>query len=101
VVAGFLVGHLRCKLGEAMKITEQNKFALALHDVPMCAVCNKRVDRMESEYDINTYQKRFRVYCHGQTEDAFLSDMDIWDADSIRMGQAFIDKLPQPQLEMK
>ncbi len=84
-----------------MKITEQNKFALALHDVPMCAVCNKRVDRMESEYDINTYQKRFRVYCHGQTEDAFLSDMDIWDADSIRMGQAFIDKLPQPQLEMK
>jgi hypothetical protein len=84
-----------------MKISEQNKFALALHDVPMCAVCNKRVERMESEYDINHYQKWFRVYCHGQTEDAFLSDMDIWDADSIRMGQAFIDKLPQPQLENK
>jgi len=84
-----------------MKLSEQNKFALALHDVPICAVCNKRVDRMESEYDINTYQKRFRVYCHGQTEEAFLSDMDIWDADSIRMGQAFIDKLPQPQLENK
>jgi len=84
-----------------MKISEQNKFALALHDVPMCAVCNKRVDRMESEYDINTYQKRFCVYCHGQTEEAFLSDMDIWNADSIRMGQAFVDKLPQPQLENK
>ena len=84
-----------------MKFTEQNKFALALHDVPMCAVCNKRVDRMESEYDINAYQKRFRVYCHGQTEDATLDDMTIWDADSIRMGQAFIDKLPQPQLENK
>jgi len=27
--------------------------------------------------------------------------MDIWNADSIRMGQAFVDKLPQPQLEMK
>jgi hypothetical protein len=84
-----------------MKLSAQKKFELALHDMPMCAVCNKRVERMESEYDINTYQKRFRVYCHGQTEEAFLSDMDIWNADSIRMGQAFIDKLPQPQLEMK
>ena len=84
-----------------MKFTGQKKFELELHDMPMCAVCNKRVERMESMYDINHYQKRFRVYCHGQTEEAFLSDMDIWDADSIRMGQAFIDKLPQPQLEMK
>ena len=84
-----------------MKISEQNKFALALHDVPLCAVCNKPLERMESEYYINQYQKRFRVYCHGQTEEAFLSDMDIWDADSIRMGQAFVDKLSQPQLENK
>jgi hypothetical protein len=82
-----------------MKLTAQNKFALALHDLPICAVCNKPVDRMESTYDINHYQKRFRVYCHGQAEEAFLSDMDIWNADSIRVGQAFIDKLAQPQLE--
>ena len=82
-----------------MKLSAQKKFELALHDVPMCAVCNKPVERMESMYDINAYQKRFRVYCHGQTEDATLDDMTIWDADSIRMGQAFIDKLPQPQLE--
>ena len=84
-----------------MKISEQNKFDLALHGVPLCAVCNTPVERMESEYDINTYQKRFRVYCHGDVEDATLNDMDIWNADSIRMGQAFVDKLPQPQLEMK
>ena len=84
-----------------MKLAEQNKFALALHGLPLCAVCNKPVERMDSEYDINTCQKRFRVYCHGQTEDAFLNDMDIWNADSIRMGQAFIDTLPQPQLENK
>ena len=84
-----------------MKLSAQKKFELALHDVPMCAVCNKPVERMESTYDINGYQKRFRVYCHGQTEDATLDDMTIWDADSIRMGQAFIDKLPQPQLENK
>ena len=84
-----------------MNISEQNKFALALHDVPLCAICNKPVERMESMYNINQYQKRFRVYCHGQMEEAFLNDMDIWDADSIRIGQAFIDKLPQPQLENK
>ncbi len=84
-----------------MKLSEQNKFALALHDVPLCAVCNKPVERMDSEYDINLYQKRFRVYCHGQMEEAFLSDMDIWNADSIRMGQAFVDTLEQPQLENK
>lgn len=84
-----------------MKLSTQNKFALALHGLPLCAVCNKPVEHMESEYDINNYQKRFRVYCHGQTEEAFLNDMDIWNADSIRMGQAFIDTLPQPQLEAK
>jgi hypothetical protein len=84
-----------------MRISTLSKYDLALHDVPMCAVCNKPVDRMESTCDINSYQKRFRVYCHGQTEDATLDDMAIWGADSIRMGQAFIDKLPQPQLERK
>jgi len=84
-----------------VKLSEQNKFALALHGVPLCAVCNKPVERMESMYDINLYQKRFRVYCHGQMEEALLSDMDIWNADSIRMGQAFVDTLEQPQLENK
>ena len=84
-----------------MSIATYSKYDLALHGVPLCAVCNKPVERMESMYDINNYQKRFRVYCHGQTEEAFLNDMDIWNADSIRMGQAFIDTLPQPQLENK
>ena len=84
-----------------MKLTTLNKFDLALHGMPMCAVCNKRVERMESTYDFNYCQKLFRVYCHGDVEDAKLDDMLIQDADSIRMGQAFIDKLPQPQLENK
>ena len=84
-----------------MNISAQNKFDLALHGVPLCAVCNKPVERMESLYDINKYQKVFRVFCHGQIEEVLLSDMDIWNADSIRKGQAFIDKLPQPQLEMR
>jgi len=84
-----------------MKLVEQNKFKLVLQGLPLCAVCNKPVERMESEYDINANQKRFRVYCHGQTEDAFLNDMEIWNIDSIRMGQAFIDKLPQAQIKNK
>ena len=84
-----------------MRLTTLNKFELSLQGLPLCAVCNKPVERMESEYDMNANQKRFRVYCHGQTEEAFLNDMDIWNADSIRMGQAFMDKLPQPQLENK
>ena len=84
-----------------MSITTFSNFDLALHGVPICAVCNKPVERMDSMYDINTCQNRFRVYCHGQTEEAFLNDMDIWNAGSIRMGQAFIDTLPQPQLENK
>ena len=52
-------------------------------------------------YDFNMAAKRFRVYCHGQVEDAILNDDIIEDCDSVRMGQAFIDKLPQPQLENK
>lgn len=84
-----------------MSIARLSKYDLALHDVPICAVCNKPVERMESMYDIAWARKRFRVYCHGQTEEAVLNDEDIWNADSIRMGQAFIDKLQQPQLENK
>ena len=29
-----------------MKLAEQNKFALALHGLPLCAVCNKPVERI-------------------------------------------------------
>ena len=84
-----------------MSIAPLSKYDLALHGVPLCAVCNKPVERMESMYDIAWGRKRFRVYCHGQTEEAFLNDETIEDCDSIRMGQAFIDTLPQPQLENK
>lgn len=84
-----------------MKLSEQKKFALALHDVPLCAVCNKPVERMESMYDIAWAAKRFHVYCHGEVEEAILHDETIEDSGSIRMGQAFIDTLAQPQLENK
>jgi len=82
-----------------MKLTTINKFDLVLHDVPLCAVCNKPVERVESKYDNLLMAKHFRVYCHGQMEEAMLTDETILGVDSVRFGEAFIDKLPQPQLE--
>jgi len=82
-----------------MSLSTANKYELVLHDVPMCAVCNKPVDKVESMYDIAYGGKRFRVYCHGDMEEAMLDDVLIEDNYSVRFGQAFIDKLPQPQLE--
>lgn len=82
-----------------MKLSTTNKYDLVLHDVPVCAVCNKPVERVESMYDIAYGAKRFRVYCHGDMEEAMLDDTLIEDSNSVRFGQAFIDKLPQPQLK--
>ena len=84
-----------------MKLSAINKNELILHGVPLCAICNKPVERMESWYDINCYAKRFRVYCHGDMEEAMLNDMLKLSSNSVHFGQAFIDKLPQPQLEAK
>ena len=84
-----------------MKISSVNKYDLVLHDVPLCAVCNKPVDRVESMYDIAWAAKRFRVYCHGDVEEAMLHDVMIEDSNSVRFGTAFIDKLLQPQIENK
>ena len=82
-----------------MKLSTTNKYELVLHNVPMCAVCNKPVEKVESMYDIAWGGKRFRVYCHGDMEEAMLDDVLIEDCASVQFGQAFIDKLPQKQLE--
>lgn len=84
-----------------MKLSTLVKYDLALQGLPICAVCNKPVEKMESWHDPMSMRKVFRVQCHGQSEMAVLSDEVIMDCDSVRMGQAFIDKLPQPQLESK
>lgn len=84
-----------------MRMSTLNKYEIVLHDVPLCAVCNKPVEKVESMYDIAYGAKRFRVYCHGDMEEAMLDDVTIEDSNSVRFGQAFIDKLPQPQLEQK
>ena len=82
-----------------MSLSAINKYELVLHDIPLCAICNKPVERMESMYAPEWYAKKFRVYCHGDMEESMLSDVLIEDVYSVRFGRAFIDKLPQPQLE--
>ena len=52
-------------------------------------------------YDIAYGGKRFRVFCHGDFEEAMLDDVFIEDNLKIKFGHAFIDKLPQKQLEAK
>jgi hypothetical protein len=82
-----------------MNISTVNKYDLVLDSLPICALCNKPVDKVESMYRIELSAKHFRVYCHGDVEEALLNDETIEDCNSIRFGQAFIDKLPQKQLE--
>jgi hypothetical protein len=82
-----------------VRLSTTNKYEIVLHDVPMCAVCNKPVEKVESMYDVAWGGKRFRVYCHGDIEEAMLDDVLIEDCASVQFGQAFIDKLPQKQLE--
>lgn len=84
-----------------MKISTLSKFDKGLHELPICAICNKPVERVESMYDIAWAAKRFRVYCHDDVEEAMLHDEMIENCDSVRFGTAFIDKLPQPQIENK
>lgn len=84
-----------------MRFSVTSKFDKGLHEFPICAICNKPVDRVESMYRIEMSAKLFRVYCHGDVEEAFLNDETIEDCNSVRFGQAFIDKLPQPQIESK
>jgi len=84
-----------------MNISTIDKYELVLHNVPICAICNKPVERVESMYDIAYGGKRFRVFCHGDFEEAMLDDVLIEDNYSVEFGQAFIDKLPQKQLEAK
>jgi len=46
--------------------------------LPVCAVCNKPVDKVESMYHPNYMGKLFRVYCHGKIEEQVLSDYDVY-----------------------
>lgn len=66
---------------------------LTLYDIgvaiPICAVCDKPVDKVESMYDPNYDGKIFRVYCHGKMEQQILGSYIMMDAKEITFGKAF------------
>ena len=67
---------------------------LALYELgfamPVCAVCNKPVEKVESMYLPDYDGKLFRVYCHGQVEQQMLASFTVEDADQITFGKAFV-----------
>lgn len=65
------------------------EFYEATEILPICAVCNKPVDKVISMYDPNFFGKLFRVYCHGKVEEQMLSDMTVADNTEITFGTAF------------
>lgn len=66
---------------------------LTLYDIgvaiPICAVCDKPVDKVESMYHPNYDGKIFRVYCHGKMEQQLLGSYIMMDAKEITFGKAF------------
>ena len=66
---------------------------IALYDIsvamPICAVCNKPVDKMESIYLPDYDGKLFKVYCHGKVEQQILGSYTMMDAKEITFGKAF------------
>lgn len=57
---------------------------------PTCDVCDKDVERIESMWDINRDARRFRVFCHGEHEDAELTPLIEMDAVDVSFGRAFV-----------
>jgi hypothetical protein len=74
---------------------------LMLYDIgvaiPICAICDKPVDKVESMYLPDYDGKLFRVYCHGQVEQQILGAYIMFDATEITFGKAF----NAPKLEAK
>ena len=67
---------------------------LALYELgfamPICAVCNKPVDKVESMYLPDYDGKLFKVYCHGKVEQQMLDSVVALGADQITFGKAFV-----------
>ena len=55
---------------------------------PICAVCNKTVERFEWDYSINDDTRTYRAYCHGATQRVMLTSMEIMMS-RVELGLAF------------
>lgn len=57
----------------------------------LCAVCNKRVDRIEIEEDCETEFFKCTVWCHDHMDICHLAYEVVHDSTGIGAGWAFID----------
>lgn len=55
---------------------------------PICAVCNKPVDEVIVVRSAFEPVRRFRVVCHGQSEE-FEMPEELWEFGIVEMGKAF------------
>lgn len=62
-----------------------------MDDFPICAICKKPVDKVESMRLPTHFGTLFRVSCHGKIEEQVLSDYDLQNAvgSGVTFGQAF------------
>ena len=56
---------------------------------PICAICDKPVDKVESMFLPEYDGKIFKVYCHGEVEKQILSAITMMGAKEITFGKAF------------
>lgn len=57
---------------------------------PICDVCNKPVERMETFNDPLSYTRTFRASCHGQTQQVQVSDQLAEEALAMKFIRAFV-----------
>lgn len=61
---------------------------------PICDKCNKPVDAVEEVYVPHLFSAVIRVVCHGDFEEASLTDYTLAESQGVRYERAFI----QPKL---
>jgi hypothetical protein len=55
----------------------------------MCAICSKPVDKVEAHDSFERFGMLFRVFCHGEVEEQWLTDYEVIVADAVTFGTAF------------
>ena len=64
--------------------------------MPRCARCGRTVERIEWGRDIYRDVMVATVFCHGEREQAVLTHCDVFNADAIRVGEAFRPAISLP-----
>ena len=73
-------------------VTEMDVFKKNFH--PICAICDKPVDRFEQLEDFRSYSLIFVAYCHGQVEHMNIEKNDLIDIHrDITGSRAFIEQV--------